>query len=886
MRTSRIGKREMPGLIVIAIGAAILISGVLRLNFVQSLWPAGASAYVPASASLILGGITWLAVSQQRRREIEADRLTRALERNVLHLRLLHAVTSDPDLSFTEKAMSLLDQIRATLGADCAALMALEGNRLKSELVSCPPDQDFSNLFWSAEATACQQTLLRDGPTLVIERPIELPMAALTKSVSTFIGERIMVDDQPYGLLALVNLDPRQTPYSPDDLDQMRLVTRWFEFELNSDSTAKALRNSEKQFKSLAATMPGVVYQFTRDAGGSPRFTYVSEGSKAVFGLEPEEILQDGLLLNRMADSRDGAQRMGATLDEMQRSLKLYHRVGRFNLPSGETRWVESFVQPIMTEDGVVTWTGISVNVTSQKQLEHQLDETRDRLSAILSSVDDVIFSTSPDSLQTLFVSEASNRVLGYSPSEYLKDDEFFFKSVHAGDREQLEAGFRALSEDRSIDAEVRYQHPDGRTMWLRVRAHLAMDENGQPLRVDGITTDVTNRKAAEIELDQAREEAVRANAAKSEFLSRMSHELRTPMNAILGFAQLLEIEDLAAKQAESVQHILRAGRHLLELVDEVLDISRIEAGNLGISLEPVELCRLVAESVALVRPMANARTITFRRESEVPEDLHVLADRQRLRQVLLNLLSNAIKYSPIGATVTVREVRKDGKAVIEIEDRGAGLNASQIERLFIPFDRLGAETTGIEGTGLGLPLAKRLLESMNGSLGIRSVPGEGSMFWAELQVAEPQSRTLEGTEITQGKPLNYGESIREILLIEDNLSNVRLIEEIVRTMPQTSLISAMQGRLGFDIARRKAPSVILLDMNLPDVHGLELLAQIRAEKSLLNVPVVVLSADATDRQIQRAMEEGANSYLTKPFNVRKFIATLNEHLDRRPSND
>lgn len=293
MRTSRIGKREMPGLIVIAIGAAILISGVLRLNFVQSLWPAGASAYVPASASLILGGITWLAVSQQRRREIEADRLTRALERNVLHLRLLHAVTSDPDLSFTEKAMSLLDQIRATLGADCAALMALEGNRLKSELVSCPPDQDFSNLFWSAEATACQQTLLRDGPTLVIERPIELPMAALTKSVSTFIGERIMVDDQPYGLLALVNLDPRQTPYSPDDLDQMRLVTRWFEFELNSDSTAKALRNSEKQFKSLAATMPGVVYQFTRDAGGSPRFTYVSEGSKAVFGLEPEEILQD-----------------------------------------------------------------------------------------------------------------------------------------------------------------------------------------------------------------------------------------------------------------------------------------------------------------------------------------------------------------------------------------------------------------------------------------------------------------------------------------------------------------------------------------------------------------------------------------------------------------
>lgn len=878
--------RDLPGLALIALGAAILVCGMLGVKPMRTLWPTGISSYWLASLSLALAGMTWLSVTQQRRKEIEAERLTRALERNVLHLRLLHAVTSDPQLSFTEKAISLLDQIRTTLGADCATLMVLEGGRLASELVSCPPGKDISHLFWKADTPACQQALVRDGPVVYVDEPINLPVALGQDSVSAFLGERIMVDNEPYGLLALVNLEPRMGPYSPDDLDQMRLVTKWLEFELNSDNAARALRDSEKQFKSLASTMPGMVFQFVRDSGGTLKFTYVSEGSKAVFGLEPAQIVADGLLITRMADPRDGAGTISARLDEVQRSQSLYHRIGRFNLRGGEVRWIESYIMPQMLEDGVVSWTGISIDVTTQKQLEDELDEARDRITAVLSSVDDVIFSTTPDLSQTTFVSDASIRILGHPPSEYLKDDELFLRNVHPDDRNELEAGFSAISEDRSMDAEVRYLHPDGRILWLRVRAHLSVGEDGQPLRVDGITTDVTSRKQSEMELDQARDEAVKANAAKSEFLSRMSHELRTPMNAILGFAQLLELDNLTKKQSESVQHILRAGRHLLELVDEVLDISRIESGTLAISLEPVELSRLVSESVALVRPLAIARTITFRREAAIPPEMHVLADRQRLRQVLLNLLSNSIKYSPIGATVTVRETRREGKAVIEVEDQGAGLNSSQIERLFIPFDRLGAETTGIEGTGLGLPLAKRLLESMGGGLGIRSVPEEGSIFWAELLIAESQSSALEAAQLTQLGPINYGESIREVLLIEDNLSNVRLIEEIVRTMPQTSLISAMQGRLGFDLAREHPPAVILLDMNLPDVHGLELLSQIRAEKSLARVPVIVLSADATDRLMERALAEGANAYLTKPFNVRQLIGTLNEHLGRRPRDD
>lgn len=886
MKRPSLGRRDLPGLVLITFGVAILASGALGVRAMRTLWPDGISSYVLASLSLALAGMTWLSVTQQRRKEIEAERLTRALERNVLHLRLLHAVTSDPQLSFTEKAMSLLNQIRATLDADCAALLILEGGRLASELVSCPPGVEISHLFWKADTPVCEQALVRDGPVVYMDEPINLPLAVGQDAVSAFIGERIMVDGEPYGLVALVNLEPRMRPYSPDDLDQMRLVTKWIEFELNSDSAARALRDSEKQFKGLASTMPGMVFQFVRDVGGTLKFTYVSEGSRAVFGLEPTQILADGLVITKMADPRDGVANISARLDEVQRSQSLYHRIGRFNLRSGEARWIESYAQPQMLEDGIVTWTGISIDVTAQKLLEDELDEVRDRISSILSSVDDVIFSTTADSLQTTFVSDAAIRILGHAPSEYLKDDELFFKHVHPADRTGLESGIRAISRDRSLDAEVRYLHPDGRTLWLRVRAHLSLGEDGQPLRIDGITTDVTSRKQSEIELDQARDEAVKANAAKSEFLSRMSHELRTPMNAILGFAQLLELDNLSQKQSESVQHILRAGRHLLELVDEVLDISRIESGTLAISLEPVELSRLVSESVALVRPLANARTITFQREAAITPELHVLADRQRLRQVLLNLLSNSIKYSPIGATVTVRETRREGKAVIEVEDQGAGLNASQIERLFIPFDRLGAETTGIEGTGLGLPLAKRLLESMGGGLGMRSVPEKGSIFWAELQVAESQSSALEGKELTQEKPLDYGESIREVLLIEDNLSNVRLMEEIVRTMPQTSLISAMQGRLGFDLAREHAPALILLDMNLPDVHGLELLSQIRAEKSLARVPVIALSADATDRLIERALEEGANAYLTKPFNVRQLIATLNEHLERRPRDD
>jgi PAS domain S-box-containing protein len=872
----------IPAALLLPLAIGLIARSSENASLIQ---PSAGPSLEVALTGLLLAALTWLAVVQQRRKEIEADQLTRALEQNVLHLRLLHAVTSDPHMSFREKAVSLLHQIRLTLGADCAILASLDKEVLGAELFSYVGSSDLGGTAWDASIPAFAQALLRDGPVVFSNGLEGLGFEIDHNMVRAFLGERIVVDGRPFGVLAILNLARRPKPFAPDDLDQLRLVARWFEFELNSESSARALRDSEKQFKNLAATMPGMVFQLEQDQGES-KFSYVSEGIQDVFGLSPAQLLADGDLLQSMTDPGDYSPNERTLLRDKERTLSLYHRTRRYFLPAGEVRWVETYAQPQRLEDGRVIWTGISIDVTGQRKLESELDETRDRLSAILSSVEDVIFSLTLDSSRTIFVSDAANRVLGYPPSQYLEDPDRFYKSVHPEDQAALEVGFRNIDEHNSLDIEVRYLHPNGRTCWLRVRAHIAFSEEGKPLRIDGITTDVTQRKHSEFELDQARAEAVQANAAKSEFLSRMSHELRTPMNAILGFAQLLEIERLTDRQSESVQHILRAGRHLLELVNEVLDIARIESGTLALSLEPVELSRLVSECVALVRPLANARSITFERETGIDPELHVLADRQRLRQVFLNLLSNAIKYSPVGGTVTVREASRQGKAVVEVEDKGNGLTPGQIERLFIPFDRLGAETSGIEGTGLGLPLAKRLLESMGGALGLRSIPGQGSLFWAELQQTESNASAVQVEEPHEAKPLDYGKSIREVLLIEDNLSNVRLIEEIVYTIPKTSIISAMQGRLGLALAREHPPSVILLDMNLPDVHGLELLSQIRAEKALVNIPVIVLSADATDRQVERALEGGATSYLTKPFNVREFMAVLNKHLDRRPLDD
>ncbi|MGH2554583.1 MAG: ATP-binding protein [Actinomycetota bacterium] len=411
--------------------------------------------------------------------------------------------------------------------------------------------------------------------------------------------------------------------------------------------------------------------------------------------------------------------------------------------------------------------------------------------------------------------------------------------------------------------------------------AHRGFQEaNARLLQVNqDLERQIAGRQQAEEAARLAREEAERANRAKSEFLSRMSHELRTPFNAVLGFAQLLEMDDLSANQRESVQQIIKAGRHLLDLINEVLDISRIESGTLTLSLEPVEVAGLARETLSLVQGMATKRGVELR--AQIAEDLEIyaMADRQRLRQVLLNLLSNAVKYNrEKGAASLMCREGQEGLVCIEVTDTGPGIARERIDRLFNAFDRLGAEQSDIEGTGLGLVLSRRLVEAMGGKIGLGATSERGTTFFLELRRTEApvdDRGPPEKLVPSSGQPAES----RVILYIEDNLPNLRLVERVLDHRPEVKILSALQGNLGLELAREHLPSLVLLDLNLPDVSGEEVLRRLHEAPETEGIPVVVISADATPRQEKRLLAAGAREYLTKPLDVHRFLKVVDKIL-------
>jgi signal transduction histidine kinase/ActR/RegA family two-component response regulator len=372
------------------------------------------------------------------------------------------------------------------------------------------------------------------------------------------------------------------------------------------------------------------------------------------------------------------------------------------------------------------------------------------------------------------------------------------------------------------------------------------------------------------------------ANAAKSEFLSRVSHELRTPLNAILGFAQLLELDDVSADHRESVHQILRGGHHLLDLINEVLDISRIETGSLSISLTAVPVDEVLVETRNLISLLAADREIEVAPLPLPASAVCVRADRQRLEQVLLNLAANAVKYNRWGGTVTfLCESTGGDKVRLGVADTGPGIAPENFERLFTPFDRLGAERTDVEGTGMGLALSKRLVELMGGTLTVDSRLGQGTTFFLELKAGSSPARAqIEGGVGVRGATVV--ETEQTVLYVEDNPSNVRLMERIMSGQ-NIDLITTSEGSRAPELVRRHRPGLVFLDLNLPDCDGEEALARLRAEPDTTAVPVVIISADATPNQIERLLAAGAREYLTKPFNVARVLDVLEECLAGAP---
>ena len=471
-----------------------------------------------------------------------------------------------------------------------------------------------------------------------------------------------------------------------------------------------------------------------------------------------------------------------------------------------------------------------------------------------------------------LMWSSETNRVFGLSPEEDVNNFARFQELIYPEDRDMvMQAVGVALRGGPRYEVEYRVVWPSGEVRFVYSQGDVILDEAGQPRRMFGTVQDVTERKLVD--------EVKRASKAKSEFLSRMSHELRTPLNAILGFGQLLERQKPTEVQRKRVGYILSAGKHLLDLINEVLDISRIEAGRMQLSLEPVCVADALEETLDLMRPLATERSIQLSASADIDAGVHVLADRQRFKQVLVNLLNNAVKYTPFFGGVAVSyHVPGNEKVRVLVSDTGPGIPAEKLARLFTPFERLGAEQSAIEGTGLGLALSQRLMDAMGGSIGVESAVGKGSTFWIELPLAKsplerfPRDGAANGARQPSSEPAS-----RSILYIEDNLSNLALIEQMLAERPGTALLTSMQGKVGLDLARQHTPDLILLDLHLPDLPGWDVLSQLKADSTTRHIPVVVISADATKRQMNRLMSAGAAHYLTKPLDVNKFFQVLDE---------
>jgi PAS domain S-box-containing protein len=684
------------------------------------------------------------------------------------------------------------------------------------------------------------------------------------------------------------------------------------ELELSRDAGHLALRHSEERTRSILESTNEAVIGM--DAAG--QITDWNHAAEITFGWSRTEVigreLADTVIPERYREAhRRGLDRFlttgeGPILDR-RIELEALHREGH-EFP------IELIVSAVQA-GGSTTFIAFVHDISERREAEEALRASEASLRNLLEAKYRALVEKLPAIVYEaefgeggawMYVSPQIEEMLGFTPDRWMAEPDLWWQRLHPDDRPRAIADeARSRTSGEALRSEYRMVANDGRVVWFRDEATIIDDGDRSPF-MQGVMFDVSDQKRAEEELrivnaeleqrvldrtsqldaanqelverqqrlTEARLEAERANQAKSEFLSRMSHELRTPLNAVLGFGQLLEMDELTEQQQDAVRQILKGGRHLLNLINEVLDISRIEVGQMQLSLEPVDVGELVADAAGLVRPLATQRHVSIEVARLTEEAPYVFADRQRLQQVLLNLLSNAVKYNREGGSVRCSTHSVDGRLRIEVSDDGMGIPVEELKRLFVPFERLGFERSGIEGTGLGLALSKQLVDAMGGTLEVESVPGRGSTFAVELPSAVAPASWTEAS-----RPPDAPTPTHTLLCIDDNPANLKVIEGLLTFRPDIRLLSAMQGGLGVDLARTHRPDVILLDLGLPDTSGHEVLRRLRAEPSTNGIPVIVVSANASEHEIDAVLAAGARAHVKKPIDVRRLRALLDDLL-------
>jgi len=598
-------------------------------------------------------------------------------------------------------------------------------------------------------------------------------------------------------------------------------------------------------------------------------FLLVNGAFKQILGWEPEDLI-------------------GRSYSSLIHPEDLVHVASAFQPEDGVVPVAAELELRELCADGEYRWMKWTIRRDGDLHyaVGHDISLRKETMSALADSIEKsrAIFDAAVDSIIVL---DENLKVIEASPS----NDSFFSFSkedtegrqgmdfVHPDDRAQvLEAITHGFAKNEVVRVRFRGLRTDGDWINIESRGRALRDAEGNPTGAVMISRDVTEAVEAAAALEVAKEEAERANLAKSEFMSRMSHELRTPLNSVLGFAQILQMEMSSSEELELIGYIVKSGGYLLELINEVLDISRVESGSIAVELEVVSSAELIRQCVEMVSAQASESGVSI--IDNCDSDYYVRADFQRLKQVVVNLLSNAIKYNSAEGSVTLDCDDIEGRMRLSVTDTGPGVEAQFHDRLFAPFDRLDAESRGIEGTGLGLALSKGLMEAIGGSLGVDSSPGIGSTFWLELPIASaapsaPKNESNEG----QPEPA-VGDALSSTLLyIEDNIGNVRLIERLLLHRPNVRLLSSLQGSLGVELAQQHRPDLILLDVHLPDLQGIDVLERLQRDERTSSIPVIMLSADASQEQIKRFNEAGAKDYLTKPLDLEHFLTLLDGYL-------
>jgi PAS domain S-box-containing protein len=514
-----------------------------------------------------------------------------------------------------------------------------------------------------------------------------------------------------------------------------------------------------------------------------------------------------------------------------------------------------------------------------QKKLDQRLRDQQFYTRSLIESNIDAIMTTDPSGIIT-DVNKEMEALTGCTRDELIGAP---FRNYFT-DPARAEAGIKQVLRERRVsNYELTARARDGQSTVVSFNASTFYDRDRTLQGVFAAARDVTERKRLDEVLQEKNVELERANLAKSDFLSSMSHELRSPLNAILGFAQLMQIDGAAitSSQKASIDQILHAGWYLLELINGILDLAQIESGKLSLSVENVALADVMEECQAMIEPQRQTRGL----EVTFPAFLHpcsVEADRTRLKQVLLNLLSNALKYNRPGGSVAVEVGRSAATRVrISIRDTGEGLAPGKVAQLFESFNRLGQEVGAEEGTGIGLVVSKRLVELMGGVIGVDSIVGVGSVFWIELTAGAeyPVASAIEGKDEPVRPLMLTGEQVQTVLYVEDNPANLTLVEQLLARHSDLRLISARDGNLGVELARQALPSVILMDINLPGLNGFEAMKVLRADPMTAHIPIIALSANALPRDVKKGVDMGFFRYLTKPIKVIELMDTLGQAL-------